>query len=340
MTDPVFEEWMQKVFAPHTAGLRAQNKTPYLFLDNFGSHVTPAVLRSAADNGIEIFGLPAHSSHVTQPLDVSVNGPLKQYYTEHLAFFRAANDFERPGRNISPRDALRVLALPQKPGLPAAIDRAMCPANLRSGFAKTGIYPLDEAKALAGLLAGPAAAAAPACAPAPASSPAGPSSANPLAVLADAVNIAMVRDMLGVTVDPAPVAKPRSRKRKATGPRLLTAAGYLERLEAEQAAKAREEAEKQAKREQRETKRLAVAAVAEKEAAEKATEARGRKFLKAAERDPQLVEQSVRAVIKRILCPAQRSPLAELTRKQALARWKAKRARRRACAGKENRNPP
>lgn len=35
----------------------------------------------AKENGVELLGLPAHTTHILQPLDVSVNGPLKQRFS-------------------------------------------------------------------------------------------------------------------------------------------------------------------------------------------------------------------------------------------------------------------
>ena len=35
----------------------------------------------ARDHNVELLGLPAHTTHILQPLDVSINGPLKQKFS-------------------------------------------------------------------------------------------------------------------------------------------------------------------------------------------------------------------------------------------------------------------
>ena len=87
---------------------------------------------------IDLFLLPPYSSHITQPLDVSIFGPLKTYLTLEIdAIFR-----------ISTRRIQRV------EWTQAYIKaRAKCfrPSNIESGFRKTGIYPYNPDEVLLGL---------------------------------------------------------------------------------------------------------------------------------------------------------------------------------------------
>lgn len=111
----------------------SSKENPTLFiLDNHESHLGPAVLNIAKDNGVTLLTIPPHTSHRLQPLDVSVFGPLQKYYN-------AAADawmMRYPGKTITIYDVAGLLG--------TAFDRAMTPANIKSGFRKTGIFPFDK----------------------------------------------------------------------------------------------------------------------------------------------------------------------------------------------------
>ena len=51
-----------------------------LILDGHGSHTTPEFMVECFSNKIWLVFLPAHTSHVLQPLDVGVFSALKRYY--------------------------------------------------------------------------------------------------------------------------------------------------------------------------------------------------------------------------------------------------------------------
>ena len=51
-----------------------------LLLDGHKSHVAVDIVEWAKKNNIVIFVLPAHTSHVLQPLDVACFGPFQRMY--------------------------------------------------------------------------------------------------------------------------------------------------------------------------------------------------------------------------------------------------------------------
>ena len=53
-----------------------------LIVDSYGSHLTLEFLDYATDYNIILFRLPAHTTHITQPLDVGCFQPLKHYHSE------------------------------------------------------------------------------------------------------------------------------------------------------------------------------------------------------------------------------------------------------------------
>ncbi|OHW95382.1 transposase [Colletotrichum incanum] len=78
-------QWLEKVFIPGTAAdALAQGSKRLLIIDGHGSHVSDEFMWKCYCEGIYLACLPAHSSHVTQPLDLSVFSPLKASYRKHL----------------------------------------------------------------------------------------------------------------------------------------------------------------------------------------------------------------------------------------------------------------
>lgn len=78
--------WMNTELFPqvikHFVKVTGSSKTnPSLFiLDNHDSHIALEALNIAKENGMTLLTIPPHSSHKLQPLDVSVFGPLQNYY--------------------------------------------------------------------------------------------------------------------------------------------------------------------------------------------------------------------------------------------------------------------
>lgn len=103
-----------------------------LLLDNHASHLSVAALDAAMRNGVTILSFPPHCSHRLQPLDVSVFGPLKKYYSTECADWLKNN----VGKALEIR---HIAGLASK-----AIALALLPATIMSGFRITGICPFNR----------------------------------------------------------------------------------------------------------------------------------------------------------------------------------------------------
>jgi hypothetical protein len=106
-----------------------------LIMDGHDTHVSEEFLAKCKFLNIVPVCMPAHSSHLLQPMDVSVFGPLKRAYSkniEALARLRTTN--------VDKADFLE--------GLKDAIPEAVTPENVRSGFAAAGLVPLDPQRVL------------------------------------------------------------------------------------------------------------------------------------------------------------------------------------------------
>ena len=68
MDSELFYNWLENVFVPNCG----RNRPVLLIMDNLGVHMSPKAIDIARSNNIELLCLPAHSTHLLQPLDVRV----------------------------------------------------------------------------------------------------------------------------------------------------------------------------------------------------------------------------------------------------------------------------
>ena len=59
-------------------------KPRVLISDGHDSHVTGDFIQHCMENNIKLLILPPHSSHFTQPLDIGIFSPLKEYMTQEI----------------------------------------------------------------------------------------------------------------------------------------------------------------------------------------------------------------------------------------------------------------
>jgi hypothetical protein len=136
-TDQIGLQWLQKVFIPATTS-RTTGRYQLLILDGHGSHLTPQFDQICTENDIIPICMPAHSSHLLQPLDVGCFSPLKRAYSCLI------EDKMRLGFNhIDKLDFLE--AYPQARTAIFSLD------NIKSGFLATGLIPLNPDQVLSQL---------------------------------------------------------------------------------------------------------------------------------------------------------------------------------------------
>jgi hypothetical protein len=127
-TITVFQDYMENHFMKYVL----RDQPVLLILDGHTTHTSPTTIKWAMERNIHIFVLPAHSSHVLQPLDVAVFGPFKRYYYSECAQFMKDN----MGRCVTKYEMARLAC--------KAYLKAVNPLNIVSGFKKTGIYPYNR----------------------------------------------------------------------------------------------------------------------------------------------------------------------------------------------------
>ena len=136
-TDEIGLRWLQYLFIPATTS-RTAGKYRLLVLDGHGSHLTPRFDQLCNENNIIPICMPAHSSHLLQPLDVGCFAPLKR------AYGGLVEKLMRTGVNyIDKYDFLDAF--------PAARESAFKAETIQNSFAAAGLVPYNPERVLSNL---------------------------------------------------------------------------------------------------------------------------------------------------------------------------------------------
>jgi hypothetical protein len=124
----IFRQYLETHFLKFVPGREGQNVL--LLLDGHRSHVSVDLVRWAKEKGIIIFILPAHTSHILQPMDVACYGPLEKIY--NILCHKLMRESSQPITRYN------VCSIASR-----AYLKALSPENIQSGFRRAGIYPLN-----------------------------------------------------------------------------------------------------------------------------------------------------------------------------------------------------
>jgi hypothetical protein len=124
----LFERYLKGHFTNHAGLVKGTDKPTTLILyDGHKSHVSMTLTDWAKEHSVVLFVLPPHSSHLTQPLDIGVFGPMKHHYNNECKAYMHAN----PGVSITRYEVAWLIARPY--------GRAFSQDNITSAFRKAGI---------------------------------------------------------------------------------------------------------------------------------------------------------------------------------------------------------
>ena len=130
MTSEAFFSWFSNLFF---AEIRNKVQFPILvFLDGHSSHVGLAMSEFCRKNNIILYCFPPHASHIIQPLDICVYGPLKKIWNKAITNFKE-----------------KFNAVMNKSNFFTVFDDAwetvkIKPQNVTAGFQKAGLVPFNE----------------------------------------------------------------------------------------------------------------------------------------------------------------------------------------------------
>ncbi|KAJ8947302.1 hypothetical protein NQ318_004552 [Aromia moschata] len=129
ITEELFTEWLQH-FAKYA------NATPeqpiLLILDNHSTHSSLASYTFCRNSGIHLLSLPPHTSHRTQPLDVTFFKSLKTAYHQECDKYMKSRNYEK----IKDTDIAELFG--------NAYNRVTTIEKALNGFKTTGIFPINR----------------------------------------------------------------------------------------------------------------------------------------------------------------------------------------------------
>jgi len=124
-----FTAWLTQFDATVTAS--DIQRPVILFMDGHSSHFSLKGIQFAREKGIILYCLPAHASHIMQPLDVGIFSSLKASWKSALLRWQ----WENPGINFTKSDF---------PGLFKTVWEKSCTKEkAASSFLRAGLFPLD-----------------------------------------------------------------------------------------------------------------------------------------------------------------------------------------------------
>ena len=136
-----FEDWFFTLLLPR---IKKGSGKHVVIGDNLSSHINIAVLQACQQNNIAFVSLPPNATHLAQPLDVAFFRPMK------IAWRKIISDWKMKGKG-------RRLPCIPKDEFPRLLNSLMIrlhersSENLKAGFRKTGIAPLDKSQILSRL---------------------------------------------------------------------------------------------------------------------------------------------------------------------------------------------
>ncbi|CBF78361.1 uncharacterized protein ANIA_11091 [Aspergillus nidulans FGSC A4] len=136
-TNEISLRWLQKQFIPSTEH-RTRGRYQLLVLDGHGSHLTPEFDQICTDHNIIPLCMPAHSSHLLQPLDIGCFAVLKRSYASLVD--------QKMRLGISHIDKLDFLA-----AYPQARISTFKLDTIRNSFRAAGLVPLNPEPVLSKL---------------------------------------------------------------------------------------------------------------------------------------------------------------------------------------------
>ena len=125
-----FVEWFCNVFLPAVEDIRHTGPV-VLFLDGHQSHTTLGLVEEAQDKGIVLYTFPPHTTHLLQPLDVGVFGPLKHVWSQILKEFKLETLAAKVDKHAFPSLVAKMW------------PRVLLPEHLIGGFRGAGLHPLS-----------------------------------------------------------------------------------------------------------------------------------------------------------------------------------------------------
>ena len=128
------EQWIEECFDKSTRE-KADDEYRLLICDGHDSHISAQFVRYCINHKIILFLLPLHASHILQPLDVGVFGPLKTAMATQLSRLLAC-------------EISRLQKVEWVDKYIPARTQAISASNIQGGWRGAGLFPINRHRVL------------------------------------------------------------------------------------------------------------------------------------------------------------------------------------------------
>ena len=129
MESTTFLDWFKCLFLEHVDNIKGPK---VLILDGHSSHLSLEVVLLAKENNVSIICLPAHTTHILQPLDVAVFAPMKRAWGDII------EKHNQKSYNINKT------LFPELLNKLVNSKKAFLRRHAVAGFEASGLYPLNQ----------------------------------------------------------------------------------------------------------------------------------------------------------------------------------------------------
>jgi len=127
-------EWLKRVFEPESKKVSG-DRPRLLIMDGHSSHITGSFIAFCIEKDIDLLILPPHCSHLLQPLDIAVYGPMKRYHALEV------DRYSRAGvKRIQRAEWVELFQNIRK--------KALNSSNIKAGWRGAGLVPFAPRKVL------------------------------------------------------------------------------------------------------------------------------------------------------------------------------------------------
>ena len=135
MDSELFKTWLSDVFVKHL-NEKVVPRPVVLFVDGHSTHLTMEASDICLQNGVILYCLLEHASHLMQPCDLRFFGPLKEYWKQATR----AYSYDNIGEAVTKQTFARVF---KNAWLKSAVAE-----NAQKGIRDAGLYPYAPEKVL------------------------------------------------------------------------------------------------------------------------------------------------------------------------------------------------
>ncbi|KAG5675309.1 hypothetical protein PVAND_005220 [Polypedilum vanderplanki] len=129
-TSQSFKSYLEKLDEDLTA--KNVERPVIFFFDGHSSHTNIELYLWAKEKQIIIITLPPNTTHLLQPCDTSIFGPLKKSWKKEVSNYK----HEMQKNNLDQCDFIRILS--------KSMDKVLIQETIRNGFKGSGLYPFDN----------------------------------------------------------------------------------------------------------------------------------------------------------------------------------------------------